>query len=226
MKRFVVPTSLLLALAAAGLSGCGTTLPAAEFTLSSPDLQSGSFDNKFVLNGFGCKGENISPTLIWRNPPAGTKSFALQVYDPDAPTGSGFWHWAVYNIPPTTVILSQGVGNRPERLPAGAFGGNTDFMDTGPLAATATTVALARRRATGRTAMSSRSTRWGSTSWRWPPACPEPAAPRCTASCSTRASGKGCSARPASPPPTAADRAPAAPAALAGAAKRQATIAA
>ena len=131
MKRFVVPTSLLLALAAAGLSGCGTTLPAAEFTLSSPDLQSGSFDNKFVLNGFGCKGENISPTLIWRNPPAGTKSFALQVYDPDAPTGSGFWHWAVYNIPPTTVILSQGVGNRPERLPAGAFGGNTDFMDTG-----------------------------------------------------------------------------------------------
>jgi Raf kinase inhibitor-like YbhB/YbcL family protein len=131
MKRFLVPTSLLLALAGAGLSGCSTTSPATEFTLSSPDLQSGSFDNKFVLNGFGCKGENISPTLIWRNPPAGTKSFALQVYDPDAPTGSGFWHWAVYNIPPTTVILSQGVGNRAERLPAGAFGGNTDFMDTG-----------------------------------------------------------------------------------------------
>jgi Raf kinase inhibitor-like YbhB/YbcL family protein len=131
MKKSLVPTSLLLALAAAGISGCSTTSPATEFTLSSPDLQGGSFDNKFVLNGFGCKGENVSPTLIWRNPPAGTKSFALQVYDPDAPTGSGFWHWAVYNIPPTTVILSQGVGNRPERLPGGAFGGNTDFMDTG-----------------------------------------------------------------------------------------------
>jgi Raf kinase inhibitor-like YbhB/YbcL family protein len=131
MKKSLVPTCLLLALAAAGMSGCSTTSPATEFTLSSPDLQGGTFDNKFVLNGFGCKGENISPTLIWRNAPAGTKSFALQVYDPDAPTGSGFWHWAVYNLPPTTVILSQGVGNRPERLPAGAFGGNTDFMDTG-----------------------------------------------------------------------------------------------
>lgn len=126
-----IPAGLWLALAAVALGGCGTTLPTAEFTLSSPDLQGGTFDNKFVLNGFGCKGENISPTLIWRNAPAGTKSFALQVYDPDAPTGSGFWHWAVYNIPPTTVMLSQGVGNSPERLPAGAFGGNTDFMDTG-----------------------------------------------------------------------------------------------
>jgi Raf kinase inhibitor-like YbhB/YbcL family protein len=131
MKKSLIPKSLWLAAAAAALTGCGTTLPASEFTLSSPDLQGGTFDNKFVLNGFGCKGENVSPTLIWRNPPAGTKSFALQVYDPDAPTGSGFWHWAVYNIPPTTVILSQGVGNRAERLPAGAFGGNTDFMDTG-----------------------------------------------------------------------------------------------
>ena len=126
-----IPTGLWLALAAVALGGCGTTLPAAEFTLSSPDLQSGTFENKFVLNGFGCKGENISPTLIWRNAPAGTKSFALQVYDPDAPTGSGFWHWAVYNIPPTTVMLSQGAGNSPARLPAGAYGGNTDFMDTG-----------------------------------------------------------------------------------------------
>jgi Raf kinase inhibitor-like YbhB/YbcL family protein len=131
MKKSLIPKSLWLAAAAAALTGCGTTLPASEFTLSSPDLQGGTFDNKFVLNGFGCKGENVSPTLIWRNPPAGTKSFALQVHDPDAPTGSGFWHWAVYNIPPTTVILSQGVGNRAERLPAGAFGGNTDFMDTG-----------------------------------------------------------------------------------------------
>jgi Raf kinase inhibitor-like YbhB/YbcL family protein len=131
MKKPVVSTRLWLALAAAGMSGCSSMSPANEFTLSSPDLQSGIFDNKFVLNGFGCKGENISPTLIWRNPPAGTKSFAVQVHDPDAPTGSGFWHWAVYNIPPTTVILSQGVGNRAERLPAGAFGGNTDFMDTG-----------------------------------------------------------------------------------------------
>ena len=124
-------TTLVLALAAAGLAGCGSTPAAGEFTLSSPDLRDGRIDNRFVLNGFGCKGDNVSPALVWRNAPAGTKSFALQVYDPDAPTGSGFWHWAVYNLPPSTVTLPQGAGNRAERLPGGAFGGNTDFMDTG-----------------------------------------------------------------------------------------------
>jgi Raf kinase inhibitor-like YbhB/YbcL family protein len=121
----------LTLLAAATLAGCGAMAPAPEFTISSPDLKSGVFENKHVLNGFGCKGENISPALEWRNLPAGTKSLALQVYDPDAPTGSGFWHWAVYNIPPATTGLAQGAGNQASRLPAGAFGGNTDFMDTG-----------------------------------------------------------------------------------------------
>lgn len=124
-------TTLVMTLAAAGLAGCGSTPAAGEFTLSSPDLRDGRIDNRFVLNGFGCKGDNVSPALVWRNAPAGTKSFALQVYDPDAPTGSGFWHWAVYNLPPSTVTLPQGAGNRAERLPGGAFGGNTDFMDTG-----------------------------------------------------------------------------------------------
>jgi Raf kinase inhibitor-like YbhB/YbcL family protein len=121
----------LMLLAAAALAGCGAMSPAPEFTLSSPDLKSGVFDNKHVLNGFDCKGENIAPALEWRNLPAGTKSLALQVYDPDAPTGSGFWHWAVYNIPPTATGLPQGAGNQASRLPGGAFGGNTDFMDTG-----------------------------------------------------------------------------------------------
>lgn len=101
------------------------------FTLSSPDLSSGTFDSKYVLNGFGCQGGNISPELQWSNVPAGTKSLALQMYDPDAPTGSGFWHWAVYNIPANTAGLPQGAGNSPTTLPAGAFGGNTEFTDTG-----------------------------------------------------------------------------------------------
>lgn len=122
MHRCFVVASALVAAAAA---------QAQTFTLSSPDLASGRFDNRYVLNGFGCSGQNVSPALEWRNAPAGTKSFALQVHDPDAPTGSGFWHWAVYNIPPTTTSLAQGAGNDPARLPAGAFGGNTDFMDTG-----------------------------------------------------------------------------------------------
>jgi hypothetical protein len=101
------------------------------FTLSSPDLAGGTFATKYILNGFGCAGQNVSPALMWSNIPAGTKSLHIQVHDPDAPTGSGFWHWAVYNIPPAVTSLAQGAGNSPATLPAGAYGGNTDFMDTG-----------------------------------------------------------------------------------------------
>jgi Raf kinase inhibitor-like YbhB/YbcL family protein len=101
------------------------------FTLSSPDLSSGTFATKFTLNAFGCTGGNVSPGLRWQNAPAGTKGFALQVLDLDAPTGAGFWHWAVYNIPPTATSLAQGAGNAAASLPAPAFGGNTDFLDTG-----------------------------------------------------------------------------------------------
>lgn len=102
------------------------------FTLSSPDVPAGKkITDKFVLNGFGCKGENVSPALVWANPPAGTKSFALQVHDPDAPTGAGFWHWTIYNIPASVTQLAQGAGNNPASLPPGAIGGQTDFFDTG-----------------------------------------------------------------------------------------------
>jgi Raf kinase inhibitor-like YbhB/YbcL family protein len=124
-------------LAAATLLSLGTLACSAlhaqtgAFTLSSPDLASGSFDNKFVLNGFGCKGDNVSPALEWKNVPPGTKSLSLLMHDPDAPTGSGFWHWAVLNIPASATGLPQGVGNSAATLPAPAFGGNTDFMDTG-----------------------------------------------------------------------------------------------
>jgi Raf kinase inhibitor-like YbhB/YbcL family protein len=103
-----------------------------KFTLSSPNIAPGSkIDSKFVLNGFGCKGGNISPALQWKNAPAGTKSFVLQLQDPDAPTGSGFWHWTVYNIPASITQLAEGAGNAPANLPAGAYGGSNDFQDTG-----------------------------------------------------------------------------------------------
>lgn len=101
------------------------------FMLSSPDLAMGTFAEKFVLNGFGCKGGNVSPALVWQNVPPGTKSLALQVFDPDAPTGAGFWHWTVYNIPPTATALPQGAGNAAAKLPAPAYGGATDYLDTG-----------------------------------------------------------------------------------------------
>lgn len=125
-------TSVLAAVSA--LSACGGSdaqAQAAQFTLSSPDLASGTFATQFILNGFGCTGGNVSPALQWGNVPAGTRSLALQVHDPDAPTGSGFWHWAVYNIPPGTTGLAQGAGNSPSTLPSPAFGGTTDFLDTG-----------------------------------------------------------------------------------------------
>ena len=113
--------------------GCGAAAvaQASDFTLSSPDLASGTFSSKFILNAFGCTGGNVSPELKWQNAPAGTKGFALQVLDLDAPTGSGFWHWAVYNIPASATSLAQGAGNAAASLPAPAFGGNTDFLDTG-----------------------------------------------------------------------------------------------
>lgn len=141
--RSLVSPVLLAAAAATVLAGCSGSMPAmpslsalarpaSSFTLSSPDIPDGStIANKFVLNGFGCKGDNVSPALVWANPPAGTRSYAIQVYDPDAPTGSGFWHWGVYNIPASITSLPQGAGNSLAKLPPGASGGPTDFHDTG-----------------------------------------------------------------------------------------------
>jgi Raf kinase inhibitor-like YbhB/YbcL family protein len=121
-----------LAVTSLALTGCHhADAQTPVFTLSSPDLASGTFATKYILNGFGCSGQNVSPALMWSNVPAGTKSLHIQVHDPDAPTGSGFWHWGVYNIPPTVTSLAQGAGNSLATLPAGAYGGNTDFFDTG-----------------------------------------------------------------------------------------------
>jgi Raf kinase inhibitor-like YbhB/YbcL family protein len=123
-----------LAVSVASLGNdCATTANARArgFTVSSPDLTGGTFAGKFVLNGFGCAGQNVSPALAWSGVPAGTKSLALQVYDRDAPTGSGFWHWAIYDIPADATGLARGAGNGAAALPPGAFGGTNDFLDTG-----------------------------------------------------------------------------------------------
>ena len=80
------------------------------FTLKSNDL-GGQFSTEHVYNHFGCKGKNISPQLFWENYPKETRSFALTVYDPDAPTGSGWWHWLIFNIPVSITELPKGAGN-------------------------------------------------------------------------------------------------------------------
>jgi Raf kinase inhibitor-like YbhB/YbcL family protein len=102
---------------------------AADFKLSSPTIKPDStLPIEQVFNDFGCTGKNISPALSWSNAPAGTKSFALTVYDPDAPTGSGWWHWVVYNLPANTNGLAAGVGTASgELLPKGTMQGRTDF---------------------------------------------------------------------------------------------------
>ena len=133
-QKELLAAASLAAAAALGLSSCHHHDAQAQtpvFTLSSPDLAAGTFATKFILNGFGCTGQNVSPQLVWSNIPVGTRSLSLQVHDPDAPTGSGFWHWGVYDMPLTTTGLAQGAGNSPTTLPAGAYGGNTDFFDTG-----------------------------------------------------------------------------------------------
>ena len=82
--------------------------------------------------GFGCAGGNRSPQLRWEDAPEGTKSFAVLCFDPDAPTGSGFWHWVVVNIPPTVTELPLDASNpAANRLPAGALQVRTDFGKPG-----------------------------------------------------------------------------------------------
>ena len=88
------------------------TVCAGDFVLTSPTIgSSSSLTEKQVFNGFGCSGENQSPALKWSGIPEGTMSFAITVYDPDAPTGSGWWHWIVYNIPGDITELPEGAGS-------------------------------------------------------------------------------------------------------------------
>lgn len=92
------------------------------FELTSTDVVDGAALPSWARSGiFGAGGDDRSPALAWSGAPAGTQSFVLTVYDPDAPTGSGFWHWAVYDIPATVAALEADAGN-PDAglLPEGA----------------------------------------------------------------------------------------------------------
>ena len=110
-----------------------TTLAAGTFTLESAELKPGAtIAQKHVFKGFGCEGANVSPSLKWSNAPAGTKSFAFTVYDPDAPTGSGWWHWIMFNIPANVTSLPAGAGDPGAgKSPSGAVQSRTDFGKPG-----------------------------------------------------------------------------------------------
>ncbi|NML41035.1 YbhB/YbcL family Raf kinase inhibitor-like protein [Chitinophaga sp. G-6-1-13] len=97
-----------------------------SFTLKSNEL-GGQLANKHYANGMGYTGQNQSPQLYWEHAPAATQSFAVTIYDLDAPTGSGFWHWVVFNIPQNIHELAAGAGDPgKDLLPAGAIQSNTD----------------------------------------------------------------------------------------------------
>jgi Raf kinase inhibitor-like YbhB/YbcL family protein len=117
---------LMAAVVVGSLASAGA---ASALTLTSPDIKPGAtIADEQVANVFGCSGKNVSPELNWSGAPKGTKSFALSVYDPDAPTGSGFWHWVVVNIPPDATSLPKGAGDpKGTGLPKGALLTRTDF---------------------------------------------------------------------------------------------------
>lgn len=124
----------------AALSGAASNAISAEafnevFKISSHDLASGSLQQAQFVSGFGCSGGNISPDIQWQGAPQGTKSFVVTMYDPDAPTGSGWWHWVVANIPANVHELKEGAGSPGGSLPREALQIRGDSGDAGYIGA-------------------------------------------------------------------------------------------
>ncbi len=123
MKLKFLLVNLLLILAG--------TLSAQTFTLKSNDI-GGQATQKQFANTFGCTGENISPQLFWEHAPADAKYFAVTMYDKDAPTGSGLWHWVIFNIPGPAKELKSGAGDLSKNLaPTGSIQSKTDLGKQG-----------------------------------------------------------------------------------------------
>jgi hypothetical protein len=117
MKKYLVLMFTLFAL----------QVQAQTFSLKSKDL-GGQATMDQVFDGFGCTGKNLSPELYWENAPEGTQSFAVTIHDKDAPTGSGWWHWLIFDIDANTSELKSGAGNIAKGLaPKGSIQSNTDY---------------------------------------------------------------------------------------------------
>jgi Raf kinase inhibitor-like YbhB/YbcL family protein len=124
LGSLAAPTVTAFAQAAGGMQVTSTSFSDGDY-LPADHILAASF-------GFGCSGGNMSPELAWSGAPDGTKSFAVTAFDPDAPTGSGFWHWVVVNIPAGVTELPLDAGNpRSNALPRGAMQTRTDFGTPG-----------------------------------------------------------------------------------------------
>jgi Raf kinase inhibitor-like YbhB/YbcL family protein len=112
-----------------GVSILAAPVAHAQMSVTSAEIAEGSVAKmEQVANVFGCKGDNISPSVKWSGAPEGTKSFVITVYDPDAPTGSGWWHWVVFNIPASTTSIPKNAGNPKKKLlPKGAIQIRNDY---------------------------------------------------------------------------------------------------
>ena len=98
-----------------------------NFTLKSDNLK-GQATAKEFFDSFGCTGKNTSPHLSWYDAPKGTESFAVTIYDKDAPTGSGWWHWLIFNIPADVTELKPGAGDIKQTIaPEGCIQGRNDY---------------------------------------------------------------------------------------------------
>jgi Raf kinase inhibitor-like YbhB/YbcL family protein len=133
MPRRLLPAVLLAVLFMPLLPARGAGPPAGSpaFRLASAELvPGGRFEQRHVFNGFGCSGGNVSPALSWSGAPPGTRSFAISVFDPDAP--KGWWHWLIYDIPATSTALLAGAGDPAGgKAPAGSAQAVTDFGTPG-----------------------------------------------------------------------------------------------
>src|SRR5512138_2302132 len=101
----------------------------ADLRISSKTIQAdATVPMEHVFDGWGCTGKNVSPELEWSGAPAGTKSFAVTCYDPDAPTGSGWWHWQIFNIPASVTRLEKAAGDpKSGKAPKGSVQGKNDY---------------------------------------------------------------------------------------------------
>ncbi len=107
-----------------------STQQPAHLTVTSTFFREGdTLPNRMVFDGMGCKGGNESPDLSWAGAPRETKSFAITMYDPDAPTTVGFWHWILFNIDGKTTAIEAGAG-RKHHAPHGSTLGYTDYGDS------------------------------------------------------------------------------------------------